>query len=214
MIRAAPLRGPAADTKFTERSGEARGVCKMTGNDIIEQAVAWQEAGRNVAVATVISTWGSAPRPVGSQLCVDDSGNFAGSVSGGCVEAAVVHEALAVLARDAPRLIEFQVSNTMAWEVGLACGGHIEIFVEDMRAKQGAFEAVAKARADGQPAVLATSLPGGRTPCSSARSIMAPCHSTRQPWTRRGGRSRPTRAAASAPARAGSSCTSSIHRRD
>lgn len=141
--------------------GEVKGGVDMAGNDVIEQAVAWREGGRNVAVATVISTWGSAPRPVGSQLCVDDSGNFAGSVSGGCVEAAVVHEALTVLARNSPRLIEFQVSNTMAWEVGLACGGHIEIFVEDIKAKQAAFQALANARASGQPAVLATALPGG-----------------------------------------------------
>ena len=133
----------------------------MVGNDILEEAVAWKQSGHNVAVATVVSTWGSAPRPVGSQLCVDESGNFSGSVSGGCVESAVVREALTVLARDVPRLIEFQVSNTMAWEVGLACGGHIEIFVEGIKAKQDTLNILSNARAEGQPAVLATALPGG-----------------------------------------------------
>lgn len=83
-----------------------------------------------MALATVIATWGSSPRPVGSQLAVDDRGQFIGSVSGGCIEGAVVEEALAVLADGKPRLLRFGITNEMAWEVGLACGGRIEIFIE------------------------------------------------------------------------------------
>lgn len=99
-------------------------------DDVLEQAAAWRQAGRDVALATVVSTWGSAPRRPGSQLAVDADGAMAGSVSGGCVEAAVVAEAREVMADGRPRVLEFGVSNDEAWEVGLACGGTIEIFVE------------------------------------------------------------------------------------
>jgi xanthine/CO dehydrogenase XdhC/CoxF family maturation factor len=83
-----------------------------------------------VALATVVSTWGSSPRPLGSKLAVDSEGAFIGSVSGGCVEGAVVTEALEAIRDGKPRLLDFGVSNEQAWEVGLACGGKIEIFVE------------------------------------------------------------------------------------
>ena len=83
-----------------------------------------------MALATVISTWGSSPRQVGSQLVIDADGRMEGSVSGGCVEGAVVQEALDVIADGAPRMLEFGVSNEQAWEVGLACGGTIQVFVE------------------------------------------------------------------------------------
>ena len=98
--------------------------------DVLEQAAAWRRAGRDVAIATVISTWGSAPRRPGSQLAVDGEGAMVGSVSGGCVEGAVVAEAREVMAGGEPRLLEFGVTNDQAWEVGLACGGTIEVFVE------------------------------------------------------------------------------------
>jgi xanthine/CO dehydrogenase XdhC/CoxF family maturation factor len=98
--------------------------------DILEQAAKWREAGRGVALATVVSTWGSSPRPLGSKLAVDSDGAFVGSVSGGCVEGAVVTEALETIRDGKPRLLDFGVSNEQAWEVGLACGGKIEIFVE------------------------------------------------------------------------------------
>ena len=98
--------------------------------DILEQAAKWREAGRSVALATVVSTWGSSPRPLGSKLAVDSDGAFVGSVSGGCVEGAVVTEALETIRDGKPRLLDFGVSNEQAWEVGLACGGKIEIFVE------------------------------------------------------------------------------------
>ena len=133
----------------------------MGGNDVLEEAVAWQRSGHNIAMATVVSTWGSAPRPVGSQLCVDENGRFSGSVSGGCIESAVVTEALAVLASQTPRLIEFQVSDTMAWEVGLACGGRIELYVEAVAGKRDALRMIAEVRAAGRPAVLVTALAGG-----------------------------------------------------
>ena len=98
--------------------------------DILEQAAKWREAGRGVALATVVSTWGSSPRPLGSKLAVDSDGAFVGSVSGGCVEGAVVTEALETIRDGKPRLLDFGVTNEQAWEVGLACGGKIEIFVE------------------------------------------------------------------------------------
>jgi XdhC and CoxI family len=99
-------------------------------NDMFDKAAEWRREGRDVAMATVVATWGSAPVPIGSQLAVDGRGCFTGSVSGGCIEAAVVEEALAVLADGKPRLLSFGVTNEMAWEVGLACGGRIEVFVE------------------------------------------------------------------------------------
>ncbi|HYM32396.1 MAG TPA: XdhC family protein [Candidatus Cybelea sp.] len=98
--------------------------------DILGQAAAWRSAGKGVALATVVTTWGSAPRPVGSQLAVDDKGAFVGSVSGGCIEGAVVQEALDAIADGKPRVLDFGVTNSQAWEVGLACGGKIQIFVE------------------------------------------------------------------------------------
>jgi xanthine dehydrogenase accessory factor/LAO/AO transport system kinase len=98
--------------------------------EILEQAARWREAGKGVALATVVSTWGSSPRPLGSKLAVDSEGAFIGSVSGGCVEGAVVTEALETIRDGKPRLLDFGVSNEQAWEVGLACGGKIAIFVE------------------------------------------------------------------------------------
>ena len=98
--------------------------------DVLEQAAHWRDAGLGVALATVIRTWGSSPRPAGSQLAVNEQSEFVGSVSGGCVEVAVVEAALGVISGGAPRLLEFGVENETAWEVGLACGGRIEIYME------------------------------------------------------------------------------------
>ncbi len=98
--------------------------------EILQQAARWREAGRGVALATVVKTWGSSPRPAGAKLAVADDGAFVGSVSGGCVEGAVVGEAQAVIQDGKPRLLDFGVTDDQAWEVGLACGGKIEIFVE------------------------------------------------------------------------------------
>jgi xanthine/CO dehydrogenase XdhC/CoxF family maturation factor len=99
-------------------------------DDVVEQAADWRKSGKKVAIATVVNTWGSSPRPVGSQLAIDEDGNMTGSVSGGCIEGAVVHEAREVMSDGKPRLLDFGVSNEMAWEVGLACGGKVEVWVE------------------------------------------------------------------------------------
>lgn len=93
-------------------------------------AAAWRGEGLGVAIATVVSTWGSAPRQPGSQMCINDRGEFVGSVSGGCVEGAVIEEATALLDSGGTKLLSFGVSNEQAWEVGLACGGKVEVFVE------------------------------------------------------------------------------------
>ena len=98
--------------------------------DVLQTALAWKKAGRAVAVATVTSTWGSSPRPAGSQLVVDGDGAMVGSVSGGCIEGAVVKEALEAIADGKPRLLDFGVTNEQAWEVGLACGGKLQVYVE------------------------------------------------------------------------------------
>lgn len=98
--------------------------------EVLGQAAAWSDGGLGVAIATVVSTWGSAPRPAGSHLAVNERGEFVGSVSGGCVEPAVVREAVAAIGDGTPRLLEFGVSDDRAWEVGLACGGAIQVYVE------------------------------------------------------------------------------------
>ena len=99
-------------------------------DDILEQALAWRKAGFGVAIATVVETWGSSPRPVGSQLVINDRGAFAGSVSGGCIETFVVSEAIDVIAEGEPQLLEYGVSDEQASEVRLACGGTVRVFVE------------------------------------------------------------------------------------
>jgi len=101
-----------------------------TDNDILKAAEDWRKQGRSVALATVVETWGSAPRPVGASLVIDEEGNFLGSVSGGCVEGAVVTEALDVIDSGKPRMMEFGVADETAWKVGLSCGGKIRVFVE------------------------------------------------------------------------------------
>jgi xanthine/CO dehydrogenase XdhC/CoxF family maturation factor len=99
-------------------------------DDILEQAAAWRASGSGVALATVVATWGSSPRPVGSLLAVDAAGKFVGSVSGGCIEGAVIKEALDAIATGRPRTLDFGVTNEQAWDVGLACGGKVQVFVE------------------------------------------------------------------------------------
>jgi len=99
-------------------------------NNLLLSAEAWLDQGRDLALATVVETWGSSPRPRGSQLLIDADGDFTGSVSGGCVETAVISAALEVISSGKPQLLEFGVTNEMAWEVGLACGGQIRIYVE------------------------------------------------------------------------------------
>jgi LAO/AO transport system kinase len=102
----------------------------MNDDAILEQAARWRAEGRRVALATVVSTWGSSPRPAGSHLAVDQEGAMVGSVSGGCIEGAVVLEAQDAIKTDKPRLLEFGVSDEDAWAVGLACGGRVQVYVE------------------------------------------------------------------------------------
>lgn len=99
-------------------------------DEVLAQAAAWKQDGLAVALATVVRTWGSSPRPAGSKLCVNERGEFVGSVSGGCIEGAVITEALEVMQGGAPRVLSFGVSDETAWSVGLACGGKVEVFVE------------------------------------------------------------------------------------
>jgi xanthine/CO dehydrogenase XdhC/CoxF family maturation factor len=101
-----------------------------TDNDILKAAEDWRRQGRQVALATVVETWGSAPRPVGANLVIDGEGNFLGSVSGGCVEGAVVTEALDVIDSGKSKVLEFGVADETAWKVGLSCGGTIRVLVE------------------------------------------------------------------------------------
>ncbi len=101
-------------------------------SSILEQASTWLAEGRKVALATVVETWGSAPQPVGSQLAIDGDGNFSGSVSGGCVEGAVVSEALDAIASGRSKVLSFGVADETAWQVGLACGGKIRVLVEPL----------------------------------------------------------------------------------
>ncbi|MEM8743665.1 MAG: XdhC family protein [Pseudomonadota bacterium] len=98
----------------------------------LETAKTWVDDGREVALATVVETWGSAPVPVGGHLAIDGNGDFVGSVSGGCVEAEVIARAEDVIATGKPELLEFGVANETAWGVGLACGGRIRVFVEKL----------------------------------------------------------------------------------
>jgi xanthine/CO dehydrogenase XdhC/CoxF family maturation factor len=92
----------------------------------------WTNSGKKAALATVIATWGSSPRPVGSHMAVLENGDFSGSVSGGCIEGAVVEAALETIRSGFPKLLEYGVSNEAAWEVGLACGGRVQVFVEPL----------------------------------------------------------------------------------
>lgn len=100
--------------------------------DVLEMAEQWAKQGRAVAIATVVETWGSAPRPVGSHLVIDADGNFQGSVSGGCVEGAVISEAVEVIVSGQPRTLTFGVADETAWQVGLSCGGRISVYVEKL----------------------------------------------------------------------------------
>src|SRR5574337_2106922 len=100
--------------------------------DVLSTADGWRAAGEEVALATVTETWGSSPRPAGSQLAVTRSGRMAGSVSGGCIEGAVAEAAIRTMDTGRPQLLDFGISNERAWEVGLACGGKMKVFVETL----------------------------------------------------------------------------------
>lgn len=105
-------------------------IIDQSETDPLFIAEAWMKDGKEVAIATVIETWGSAPRGIGSHLVIDESGNFHGSVSGGCVEGDVITEAMEVIASGNPKTLEFGVADETAWRVGLSCGGRIRVYVE------------------------------------------------------------------------------------
>ena len=102
----------------------------LLNDDVLTTISKWTRSGHKAALATVIDTWGSSPRPVGSQLGINDKGELVGSVSGGCIEGAVAKQAFEVMELGPPRTLEFGVSNEDAWGVGLACGGSVRVFVE------------------------------------------------------------------------------------
>ena len=105
----------------------------MNGSeDILETARAWRAEGERVALATVVETWGSSPRPAGSRLAVTGTGRLAGSVSGGCIEGAVADVSKQVMESGTPQLLDFGITDERAWEVGLACGGKLKVFVEPL----------------------------------------------------------------------------------
>lgn len=119
-----------AGTAAVAEGAGSRGAPPASDESLFAQVADWRAQGRGVALATVVRTWGSSPRPEGSHLAADERCEFIGSVSGGCIEAAVIDEAQRVIASGEPRLLEFGVSDEQAWEVGLACGGRIQVYVE------------------------------------------------------------------------------------
>lgn len=98
--------------------------------EVLPEIERWRAAGKQVALATVVKVYGSAPRPLGAKMAISEAGEMAGSVSGGCVEGAVVQEALDVLKTKQARLVEYGIADELAMTVGLACGGNIQVFVE------------------------------------------------------------------------------------
>ncbi|MGH9366861.1 MAG: XdhC family protein, partial [Thermoanaerobaculia bacterium] len=126
--------------------------------EVLPEIARWRAEGKPVALATVIETWGSAPRAVGAKMAMTADGRIAGSVSGGCVESAVFEAGREALASGRPRLLHFGVTDDRAWEVGLACGGKIEVFVEPL--PEGIFEPLSRELSAERPCALATVVRG------------------------------------------------------
>jgi xanthine dehydrogenase accessory factor len=120
----------------------------------------WHEAGSNIALATVVDTWGSSPRPTGSMMIVDDQGAIEGSVSGGCIEGAVITAAGEVMTTGIPQMLDFSVSNDQAWEVGLSCGGRVRVLVETIGQKLPFMDKILNATG---PVILTTDCTSGQT---------------------------------------------------
>jgi xanthine dehydrogenase accessory factor len=154
---------------------DAKGHCMDRFDGIPEQALAWHRAGHGAVLATVVETWGSAPRRVGAQLAISGAGEIAGSVSGGCVEGAVIVEALEALEEGDARELEFGVSDEDAFVVGLACGGTIRVLVEPVGAvlPEPMLRALCDARARREPVAYVVDLETG------ARRLDREGHGTR-----------------------------------
>jgi xanthine dehydrogenase accessory factor len=129
--------------------------------DVIGTLIGWLDDGHAAALATVVSTWGSSPCPPGSHLAIRDDGAIIGSVSAGCVESAVVHEAMEVLEGAAPRVSEFGVTGDMAWQVGLACGGEIKVLIRRVDDGAALYRDARKRVEDGLSSVLVTRMSDG-----------------------------------------------------
>lgn len=129
---------------------------------VIEQVIGWLNDGLDAAMATVVSTWGSSPRPVGSHLGIDADGNMVGSVSGGCIEGAVVMEGIDAMRTGRPRLVEFGVTDDLAWELGLSCGGEVRVFVEPLAPWRQLWADTGRALAGRRACVVSTRLDDGR----------------------------------------------------
>jgi len=140
--------------------------------DVLDRLDAWRRNNEELAIATVVNTWGSSPRPVGSKMVVTRGGGIAGSVSGGCVEGAVVEESKRVMSSGRPRLLTFGVSDEEAWGVGLACGGTIRVFVEPSAALDAVYDALKEHVEARQPVALVSVLEG--TPERLNRKLLVP----------------------------------------
>ena len=125
-------RGPDTRTVLLYKTAREDRTMSDHVEDVLSIAAGWHAAGELVAIATVTETWGSSPRPAGSQMAVTKSGRMAGSVSGGCIEGAVAEAAMKTLETGTPQLLDFGVTHERAWEVGLACGGKVKVFVEKL----------------------------------------------------------------------------------
>ena len=135
-------------------------------DDVLNRAAQWLGENKGVALATVVGTWGSSPRPPGSMLAVEEGGAFVGSVSGGCVEGAVVTEAQEVIAGGPPKVLDYGVSDEQAWEVGLACGGELKVFLE-----RAAPAHVLRGLIEERPAALVSHLASGAYAVVRAKSV-------------------------------------------
>jgi xanthine dehydrogenase accessory factor len=129
--------------------------------DILEDVSKWSEQGKDIALATVVQTWGSSPRQEGAKMAITENGEIAGSVSGGCVESAVAEAGLQVLKSGEPQLLHFGVADETAWSVGLACGGSLDVFVERLDPDQ--FEFLRGLLVDEEPAASVTIVNGPET---------------------------------------------------
>ena len=149
-------------------------------DDVLNSAAQWLGENKGVALATVVGTWGSSPRPPGSMLAIEEGGAFVGSVSGGCVEGAVVSEAQEVIAGAPPRVLDYGVSDEQAWEVGLACGGELKVFLE-----RAVPADVLRALLQERPAALVSHLASGAHAVVRAIPSTAISISPRKRWRKR-----------------------------